>query len=323
MAVQFVIIRITFLLLLTYGLAEAAPPIGKPSCKTVCGRNVTIPYPFGMGSSNCYMDDWFEIVCNGSGAFLKRINMEVLEIVISSDDPDRSNTVRVKSPIIFSNCEGKRNGATVNLEKSPFVFSYSLNMFTAIGCDNFATLTGIEPMVVGCESGCKGSNISEAVNSSGFNCCQSTIPWRLTNFSATFRSIDFEKPVNKCRSAFIVDQQWFQSNITDPSSMGNEEYAPVVLDWAIYNWNNNSRGIYESMWHRSEVDIVHCYVANGTYYYDDSISSIGWNFSQFFCECGRGYEGNPYLPMGCEGKLQITHSFDFQEHSHFFLDFTT
>ena len=323
MAVQFVIIRITFLLLLTYGLAEAAPPIGKPSCKTLCG-NVKIPYPFGMGSSNCYMDDWFEIVCNGSGAFLKRINMEVLEIVISSDEPERLDTVRVKSPIIYSNCVGKRNGATVNLEKSPFVFSSYLNMFTAIGCDNFATLTAIEPMVVGCKSDCKGSNISEAVKCSGFNCCQSTIPSMLTNFSATFRN-DSEKTVNECRYAFLVDQQWFQSNITDPSSMRNEEYAPVVLDWAIYNWTHYSREIYESMWHRSEVDIVSCSVSlsNGTSYYGYPTSSIGWNFSYFYCECGPGYEGNPYLPMGCEGKLQITHSFDFQEHSHFFLDFTT
>ena len=95
MVVQ-VVVRIPFLLLLTYGLEEAAPPIGKSDCKTHCGNVTNIPYPFGMGSSHCYMDDWFEIVCNGSGAFLKRINMEVLEILISSDDPYRFQAVSVK-----------------------------------------------------------------------------------------------------------------------------------------------------------------------------------------------------------------------------------
>ena len=44
MGVQFVM-RITFLLLLTYGLAEAAaPPMVKPSCTEFCGT-VSIPYP--------------------------------------------------------------------------------------------------------------------------------------------------------------------------------------------------------------------------------------------------------------------------------------
>ncbi len=115
MAVQFVI-RITFLLLLTYGLAEAAPPIGKSGCKTRCGNVTNISYPFGMGPSHCYMDDWFEIVCNGSGAFLKRINMEVLEITITSKGSNADNTVRVKSPIISSNpsCTSMSSGGGVN-----------------------------------------------------------------------------------------------------------------------------------------------------------------------------------------------------------------
>ena len=68
MAVQFVI-TISFLLLITYGFAEAAP-ISQPGCKTRCGK-VSIPYPFGIGPG-CYMDDWFQIVCNGTGAFLKK-----------------------------------------------------------------------------------------------------------------------------------------------------------------------------------------------------------------------------------------------------------
>ena len=68
MAMQFVM-GITFLPQLTYGLAEAAPPLmAKPNCTSMCG-NHEIPYPFGIGGGS-YMNRSFEIVCNGSGAFL-------------------------------------------------------------------------------------------------------------------------------------------------------------------------------------------------------------------------------------------------------------
>ena len=176
MAMQFVL-RSTFLLLLTCGLAAAAPPPppnAKPGCKADCGNVTSIPYPFGIGPG-CYMDDWFEIVCNGTGAFLKRINMEVLQLTISSDE-SVTDRVLVKSPIIYWNCYNNRSGGTVNLAGSPFVFSSYVNKFTAVGCDNFATMTAIEPMVVGIKSECNGSNRSEELKCSGINCCQSTIP---------------------------------------------------------------------------------------------------------------------------------------------------
>ncbi|KAK7854754.1 wall-associated receptor kinase-like 8 [Quercus suber] len=153
MTMQFVL-RSTFLLLLTCGLAAAPPPPpnAKPSCKADCGNVTSIPYPFGIGLG-CYMDDW----------------------------------VLVKSPIIYWNCNNNRSGGTVNLAGSPFVFSSYANKFTAVGCDNFATMTAIEPMVVGCKSECNGSNRSEELKCSGINCCQSTIPSSLQVFSAEFQ----------------------------------------------------------------------------------------------------------------------------------------
>ncbi|KAK7837514.1 wall-associated receptor kinase-like 8 [Quercus suber] len=60
MAVHLVM-RITFLLLLTHELAKATPPIAKPSCRSSCG-NLSIPYPFGI-EPDYYMDPWFEIYC--------------------------------------------------------------------------------------------------------------------------------------------------------------------------------------------------------------------------------------------------------------------
>jgi hypothetical protein len=110
------VMRITSLLLLTYGLAEAKAPIAKPGCPTDCG-NVSIPYPFGT-RRGCYMNQSFEIVCNGTGSSTKAFlpsfyMMEVLTISIS--DPDyiiyEPGVVRVNMPIISSsNCNGSRSG---------------------------------------------------------------------------------------------------------------------------------------------------------------------------------------------------------------------
>ncbi|XP_075662903.1 wall-associated receptor kinase-like 10 [Castanea sativa] len=124
------VMRITFLLLLTYELAEAAPPVAKSNCKSSCG-NVKIPYLFGIGP-NCYMDKWFEVVCIGTGssakAFLTRIEKEVLQIDIMTKFP-RSNhtygpTVKVQMPTIYTkNCNSTGNMSPVSITGSPFNFS--------------------------------------------------------------------------------------------------------------------------------------------------------------------------------------------------------
>ena len=148
-------------------------------------------------------------------------------------------------------------------------------------------------MVLGCKSECKVSNSyrSEGPKCSGVDCCQSKIPSRLKVFSAEFRSKDY--------------QQWFESNITAPTSVGNEEYVPVLLDWEIYNSTQNSTQMYESLRRRSESNSVYCYGSSSGYYTEFSssgfLASSSRNFSSFYCDCAAGYKGNPYL--SCEGKL--------------------
>nr|XP_023925361.1 wall-associated receptor kinase-like 8 [Quercus suber]POE87097.1 wall-associated receptor kinase-like 8 [Quercus suber]POF24625.1 wall-associated receptor kinase-like 8 [Quercus suber] len=152
MAVKFVM-RITFLLLLAvaFGFAEGAPPMAKPNCPDRCG-NVSIPYPFGIGS-DCFMHQSFEIVCNGSGAaaiaFLPSIRMEVLKIRIT----DPSNTdesfseaglIRVMMPIISSNCINKSSvagsGGVVDISGTSFFFSPNRDKFVSVGCNKKATM---------------------------------------------------------------------------------------------------------------------------------------------------------------------------------------
>ena len=99
-------------------------------------RSVSIPYPFGIGS-DCIMHQSFEIVCSESGvaaaAFLvlPSIRVEVLEIRII--DPSNTNEffepglIRVKMPIIYSNCINKSSAgsvARVNYSRTPFFLKF-------------------------------------------------------------------------------------------------------------------------------------------------------------------------------------------------------
>ena len=185
-----VVMRITFLLLLTtYELAEAAAPMAKPNCSDSCG-DIYIPYPFGK-TTDCYLNDWFRIVCNETGgspkAFLPRIGMEVLEINITDpyndyyfwNDP---GLVRLNVPIISSNCKSSSSGniGGVDISGSPFFFSSYRDKFISVGCDNLALMTSIDPMlVVGCKSNCVDKSMIQDIklkHCSGINCCMTTIP---------------------------------------------------------------------------------------------------------------------------------------------------
>ncbi|KAL0007781.1 hypothetical protein SO802_009283 [Lithocarpus litseifolius] len=301
MGVQFVM-RITFLLLLTYGLAEAAaPPMVKPNCPEFCG-NVSIPYPFGMTTASCYLNEWFRIDCTGNDssarAFLPRIDMEVLEIKTPNWNRDYNyyysynnyyssyepGILRVKMPIISSNCTSTvpRNGSvvTVNMTGGPFYFSSNRNIFISVGCNNMAVMTGIDAMVVvGCNSRCNSEIvIDKEAKCAGFNCCQTTVPYGIQVLNVTFKSEDEKNSGNeKCKYAFLAEERWFDSNITNPSyEVPLLEHVPVALEWTASTYTTEA---------------------------DERKATWGWGYTNYGAQyyyCYYGYEGNPYLNTGCQ-----------------------
>ena len=289
MAVQFVM-QIAFFLLLTYGLVEEAPAsspaIAQPNCTDKCG-NVKIPYPFGIGP-NCYMANWFEIVCNKTNfaakAFLPSIGMEVMEINIS--DPYGTNTysyyepglIRVKMPIISSSSCINQSSDGVDFSGTPYFFSSYRNKFISVGCDNLATMTGLDPMVVvGCKTDCNNQKLKDKQGTcSGFNCCQTTVPYGIQVLNVTFVN------THSCKHAFLAETQWL--NKTDLSNgFLYLDYVPVVLEWT---------ASYFTAFDFNEIRARH----------------LDWDYTSYgakYFYCLYGYEGNPYLLPGCQGKLQL------------------
>ena len=307
MGVQFVM-RITFLLLLTYGLAAAAapPPMAKPGCNDTCG-NVSIPYPFGI-RADCYFNDWFKINCSTGNdssvrAFLPHIDMEVLEIKFpdpNNDDDSFSSLelgiVRVKMPIIISsNCTstGPSNGG-VSMTGGPFYFSSYRNKFISVGCNNMAVMTGIDPMLVGCNSDCNSEPmIDKEANCSGFKCCQTTVPSGIQLLNVEFRSMKENRISEGCKYAFLAEEKWLGPNKTNPSyEVQFLEYVPVALEWTVPLLSIVGTSINLTEDTNSELR-------------RRNTGFISTNYGGSYCYCLDGYEGNPYLDTGCQGKLQL------------------
>jgi hypothetical protein len=201
-------------------------------------------------------------------------------------------TVRVNYPT-FSSCTGGDEISKPNVEfsKSPFIFSQSDNRFVAIGCDNLASIVSENTSVIigGCMSFCGTDKAMDASSCNGINCCETTIPSQLHVFStkigqintipATYGMITANKG---CKSAFLVEQKWFEADYPYKDVSSKMSQVPVVLEWGILNTSFNSLPITNN----GSTSSYNC-VTNPT--------------STVTCSCNGGFAGNPYLLGGCQG----------------------
>ncbi|KAJ9705575.1 hypothetical protein PVL29_003575 [Vitis rotundifolia] len=284
------LLQISLLLWLSIGAAAATQ--GMPGCQERCG-DVDIPYPFGIGFA-CYFDEWFEVTCNKSTdlpkPFLNIINMEVLSISL-----DRG-TIQVNNPVLFD-CSGEPSNVTgapnftVRWEGGPFSFSENYTRFTAVGCGVLAYIEQSDAIAGGCMSSCKPNETAEKKGSCyGLGCCQTEVPPALQSFTAYLDSFHSHYHGRlPCKSAFMVDQEWFISNGQDPDKVTGMDYVPAVLDWRIYNAKCNT----STSTRDTSTITVNC--GNNT------VCSSTNQDSSVTCDCLHGYEGNPYLPQGRQG----------------------
>lgn len=316
------------------------------SCPRRCG-GIDIPYPFGIGEG-CYLNKWYEIKCDHNNSLsvsgklvpvLSIIGKEVASISLPgkllSYGSDRVpyGKVWIKNPITSKGCSSneQESASLLNLTGSPFYISDS-NTLIAIGCNNKASLTNIEPSIVGCSSSCLPTNRTaskdylETVNCNsksrydddgygycsersyinetrcnGNRCCKASMPGSIQQVVGV-KIDDNAIKMKECKVAFLTyDQAYSLSHGSDPNLVLAKRYSTVELGWFILTTDL-----------LSFVDPLKCmpmkeYVNLSQRSYEQTSGiSCACDYNSYFpnytsCRCNSGYKGNPYIPGGCKG----------------------
>ncbi|KAL6596894.1 hypothetical protein ACP70R_047028 [Stipagrostis hirtigluma subsp. patula] len=305
---------------------QAAPPMALPGCPDKCG-NITIPYPFGT-KDGCYFSPGFFISCNlsttppsatASGVIMKSgtgyyLGNQDNPVAVSNNDTRgfwilglvdidvAGGVARVAAPV-SSDCSTNGTyhsisffGISVNLS-DVFLFSATRNALVGVGQSVQARLSGVVTGAGNYSATCTSTIDTPAAarNGSclGLGCCSAELSPELGRISVNMKpqSNGMSPEMGKttpCTYAMVVDKSWYSFSAQDlyGYNVFDEKFpdgVPLVLDFAIRN-ESCAGGLPAPTACRSG-------------------NSVCVNATQgpgYLCKCREGYDGNPYLPNGCQ-----------------------
>ncbi|KAD7478391.1 hypothetical protein E3N88_01527 [Mikania micrantha] len=266
----------TYHLLILIFLSLAAtsltiPKYSKPDCKDTCG-NIRIPYPFGIGA-NCSVNPWYIVDCISSKPYLSAAlnHLEVLSVNLEDQ------TIAVNMPKI----SGCGQIMSIDLGRSPFLYSKPHNNFVVEGCGN-AVMTDHGSVLTGCSTSCVNGTVSNENTCLGISCCQTTIPYYLKSYTMNLTRLEGHGGDGGCGSAFLLDK----NSSDDPFVMRDGSFVPVSLLWTLSDLDKHK--------------VTCCAVLNGGLVVD---TNNGTPLNTWKCSYYRPFEGSPYLTDGCQGAL--------------------
>ncbi|KAI7756673.1 hypothetical protein M8C21_017550 [Ambrosia artemisiifolia] len=258
-------------------LTPAIAKYVKTGCNKTCG-NVRIPYPFGIGVG-CSANQWYNVDCKSLRPYLSKLNnLEVLGVSLEY----QTVTVSMQKISYCQNPISNNHTKTVDLDRSPFLFSKSHNKFVFEGCGAAAMMDN-GSVVTGCSTACLNNTFGDINNCFGNRCCQTVIPHYFKSYNINIYLTGLED--GSCGSAFLVEDEtlYEQERFSDSFTFKNSSFVPVSLLWTL-----------------SDSDHVACC-------YDESPEKLKVNVSngnsldtlKCFSYSDLSLESNPYLRDGC------------------------
>nr|GMD97408.1 wall-associated receptor kinase-like 8 [Ipomoea batatas]GMD97411.1 wall-associated receptor kinase-like 8 [Ipomoea batatas]GME00088.1 wall-associated receptor kinase-like 8 [Ipomoea batatas] len=270
-------------------------------CRDTCG-NVSIYYPFGIGSSkDCYLNKWFLINCtkfsNGvEKPYLSSFSdgskggiREILDISCGS----QSITMKEWFSPLCQTTTGSANLSVMSNNKlsgSPFFYSSSNNKFMFYGCGSaILTTPGQEFIQSSCKLTCNNNTRppKSAYVCNGINCCDLSLHKDVNAYqiNITINS----SIVNACNYAFFLANSSSKHRLQRLSNLLPEDtlVVPVVWSWTITTDDLTNLPPSYSSRHCDRYENIFPPQLQGTY----------WN-----CRCKYPKEGNAYLPNGCQAR---------------------
>jgi hypothetical protein len=286
--------------------ASSGRSISLPGCPDKCG-DVPIPYPFGVGMhcAASRLNSYFNLTCDDTINPPRPKVGDPGALVEITDISLEHGEMRVLTPINYicfkSNATFTKDTQGYGLEFTPFLPSPSRNRFTVIGCNTLGLISGYKDTasqyVAGCYSYCEGiNNTSEGAPCAGMGCCESALPNNLTSLEVVFEMNQSKVwHFNPCFYAMVAEVGWY--NFSQKDLVGTlgfidgraDNGAPAIVDWAIRNGSCPEKGKDTPNDYACVSINSHCVSAN--------------NGPGYLCQCSKGYDGNPYLFNGCQGKL--------------------
>ncbi|XP_020227514.1 wall-associated receptor kinase 2 [Cajanus cajan] len=297
MEVKVTLMQLTVLVLMA--LAAAAADQALPGCPKKCG-SVSVPYPFGIGVSSvsgekCFLEDALELTCQnstllhgGSG------NVEILNIALGG-----------KMDMLFSVSTVCRNGSErvptegeeIGLRSPGFAISSKDNTFVSVGCDTYGYFNSYvngTKSSTGCLTTCGSKESMNSMqqrggNCTGIGCCHVDIPPKMQNISFqtfSFNNFESSSDFSNCSYSFVVENGNYTFSLDHLNGLPFRKTS-LVVDWSVGNVTCNV----------SKRSVDYACKRNS----DCMGSNTGYGYR---CACKAGFEGNPYLPTGCQDILE-------------------